>query len=167
MSAAITSTTTELRLREARNRMLDALSLGETYPVRDLPVPNERLTVAFNDTAAIKIESSEKGVGYGLRNKNGDAVSAVVNGTGDTVLVTSQAIRDDITFTIHARAPSGREADLLTTATVKVGLDLSLAAILLPEDGPSPRILDYGSTVTVLIPDPRRGTILRQQDRRQ
>jgi hypothetical protein len=161
MSAAITSTTTVLRLREARNRMLDVLGLGETYPVRDLPVPNERLTVAFNDTAAIKIESSEKSVAYGLRNKSGDAVSAVVNGTGDTVLLTSQAIRDDITFTIHARAPSGREADLLTTAPVRVGLDLSLTAVLLPEDGPSPRIVDYGSTVTVLVPSSQDGVDYR------
>ena len=161
MSAAITSTATVLRLREARNRMLDALTLGETYPVRDLPVPNERLTVAFNDTADIKIENSEKGVGYGLRNKNGDAVSVIVNGTGDTALLTTQAIRDDITFTIHARAPSGREADLLATATVRVGLDLSLMTILLPEDGPSPRILDYGSAVTVLIPSSQDGVDYR------
>ena len=161
MSAAITSTATVLRLREARNRMLDVLRLGETYPVRDLPVPNERLTVAFNDTATIKVETSEKSVGYGLRNKNGDAVSAVVDGTGDTVLLTSQAIRDDVTFTIHARAPSGREADLFATAGVKVGLDLSLTAILSPEDGPSPRIVDYGSTVTVLMPTSQDGVDYR------
>ncbi|MGC2776846.1 MAG: hypothetical protein WA418_14555 [Bradyrhizobium sp.] len=161
MSGATTSTTTVLRLREARNRMLDALRLGETYPVRDLPVPNERLTVAFNDTATIKVESSEKDVAYGLRNQNGDAVSALVKGTGDTVPLTSQAIRDDITFTIHARAPSGREADLLATAGVKVGLDLSLAAILLPEDGPSPRIVDYNAAVTVLIPSSQDGVDYR------
>ncbi len=161
MSAAVTSTTTVLRLREARNRMLDALGLGETYPVRDLPVPNEGLTVAFNDTAIIKVETSETAVEYGLRNKSGDAVSAVVKGTGDTVLLQTQAIKDDITFTIHARAPSGREADLFTTAGVKVGLDLSLTAILLPADGPSPRIIDYGAAITVLLPASQDGVDYR------
>lgn len=161
MSAAITSTTTVLRLREARNRMLDVLGLGETYPVRDLPVPNERLTVAFNDKATIKVETSEKGGGYGLRNKNGDAVSAVVNGTGDTILLASQPIRDDVTFTIHARAPNGREADLFATAGVKVGLDLSLAAILSPEDGPSPRVVDFSSTIAVLVPASQDGVDYR------
>ncbi|MGJ5179588.1 hypothetical protein ACQR16_14950 [Bradyrhizobium oligotrophicum] len=161
MSAAITSTTTVLRLREARNRMIGALQLGETYPVRDLVVPNERLTVAFNDTATIKIETSERGVGYGLRTKTGDAVGAIVTGTGDTIALTTPPIRDDVTFTIHARAPNGREADLLTTAGVKVGLDLSLAAILLPEDGPSPRILDYNTTVTVRLPSSQDGVDYR------
>ncbi|CCD92152.1 hypothetical protein BRAO375_1920032 [Bradyrhizobium sp. ORS 375] len=156
-----TSSGTVLRLREARNRMLDALRLGETYPVRDLPVPNERLTVAFNDTAAIKVESSEKGVDYGLRNKTGDALGAVVKGTGSAVVLTTPPIRDDITFTIHARAPSGREADLLETAGVKVGLDASLAAILLPADGPSPRVLDYNAAVTVRLPASQDGVDYR------
>ncbi|GLH76291.1 hypothetical protein SSBR45G_11990 [Bradyrhizobium sp. SSBR45G] len=161
MSGATTSTTTVLRLREARNRMLDALRLGETYPVRDLPVPNERLTVAFNDIATIKVESSEKGVEYGLRNKAGDAVGATLLGTGATVALTTPPIRDDVTFTIHARAPSGREADLLETAGVKVGLDGSLAAILLPQDGPSPRVLDYNTAVTVRLPSSQDGVDYR------
>ncbi|BAM90274.1 hypothetical protein S58_42890 [Bradyrhizobium oligotrophicum S58] len=161
MSGAITSTPTVLRLREARNRMLDVLRLGETYPVRDLPVPNERLTVAFNDTAAIKVESSEKGADYGLRTKAGDAVGAIVKGAGDTVTLTTPPIRDDVTFTIHARAPSGREADLLATAGVKVGLDLSLLAIVLPEDGPSPRMLDYNAAVTVRLPSSQDGVDYR------
>lgn len=161
MSGAITSTPTVLRLREARNRMLDALQLGETYPVRDLPVPNERLTVAFNDTATIKVETSEKGADYGLRTKTGDAVGAIVKGTGDTVALTTPPIRDDVTFTIHARAPSGREADLLDTAGVKVGLDTSLLAILLPADGQSPRMLDYNAAVTVRLPSSQDGVDYR------
>lgn len=161
MSGATMSTATVLRLREARNRMLEALGLGETYPVRDLPVPNERLTVAFNDIATIKIETSEAGVDYGLRNKTGDAVGVTVKGTGKTVALTTPPIRDDVTFTIRARAPNGREADLLTTAGVKVGLDLSLAAIVLPEDGPSPRILSYNTAVTVRLPSSQDGVDYR------
>jgi hypothetical protein len=161
MSGPITSTETVLRLREARNRMIDLLGLAETYPVRDLPVPNERLTVPFNATAAIKVEISEKQVVYALRDKDGHPAGAAVTGTGDTVVLTTPAIRDDITYTVHARSPTGREADLFETATVKVGLDLTLNAVVLPEDGPTPRVLDFGATVTVLIPFSQDGVDYR------
>src|SRR5258707_4855676 len=152
MTDAVVSSETVLRLREARDRLIALLGLGETYPVRDLPVPNERLTVAFNSTAEIKVEDSEKQVAYGLRDKNGQAAGAPATGTGDTLTLMTPAIRDDITFTVHARTPLGREADLLMTATVKVGLDLTLDAAVLPADRATPRLVDFGATVTRLIP---------------
>jgi transcription elongation GreA/GreB family factor len=161
MSDVLVSSETVLRLREARDRLIDLLGLGETYPVRDLPVPNERLTVAFNSTAEIKVEDSEKQVAYGLRDKNGQAAGAPATGTGDTLTLTTPAIRDDITFTVHARTPLGREADLLMTATVKVGLDLTLDVAVLPADGPTPRVVDFGATVTVLIPASQDGVDYR------
>ena len=161
MSDALVSSETVLRLREARDRLIDLLGLGETYPVRDLPVPNERLTVAFNSTAEIKVEDSEKQVAYGLRDKNGQAAGAPATGTGDTLTLTTPAIRDDITFAVHARTPLGREADLLMTATVKVGLDLTLDVAVLPVDGATPRVVDFGATVTVLIPFSQDGVDYR------
>ena len=54
--------------------MIDALGIGETYPLRDLPVPNDRLTVPFNAAAAIRVEdsgvgmSATPGAGTGLEN---------------------------------------------------------------------------------------------------
>jgi len=62
---------------------------------------------------------------------------------------------------VHARTPAGREADLFVTGNVKVGLDLTIAAVVLPEDGPIPRILDFGTVVKVLIPFSQDGVDYR------
>lgn len=161
MSGPITSSETVLRLRAARDRMIDLLGLGETYPIRDLPVPNDRLRVAFNTTATIRVEVSEKQLTYGLHDKDGHAAGATAIGTGDTLALVTPAIRDDITYTVHARTPAGREADLFATGNVKVGLDLTIAAVVLPEDGPVPRILDFGTVVTVRIPFSQDGVDYR------
>jgi len=151
MSASITSTETVLKLREARDRIIDLLGIGETYPVRDLPVPNDRLTVPFNSSAKIRVEDSEKQVSYTLRDKDGHPQGNPGTGSGDELTLITAAIHDDITFTIHARTPLGREADLLSTATVRVGLDVTIAATLTP-DLPQPWLIDFGATITVLIP---------------
>jgi hypothetical protein len=161
MSGALTSTETVLRLRAARDRMIDVLGLGETYPIRDLPVPNDRLKVSFNATATIRVEDSEKQVSYGLRDKDGNPAGAVSVGTGDTITLTTPPIRNDITYTVHARTPVGREAELFQTGNVKVGLDVTIAAAVLPEDGPTPRLLDFNATVTVLIPFSQDGVDYR------
>ncbi len=157
----MSSTETTLRLRAARDRMIDLLGLGETYPIRDLPVPNDRLMVAFDATATIRVQVSEKLVAYGLRNKDGSPAGAAATGTGDTVTLTTPAIRNDTTYTVHARTPAGREADLFATASVKVGLDLTISAVVLPEDGPTPRVLDFGAVVMVLIPFSQDGVNYR------
>src|SRR5260370_40880124 len=164
MSGAITSSETVLQLREARDRVIDLLGLGETYPVRDVPVPNERLAVAFNGTAAIRVENSEKQVASTLRDKDGHPAGVAAIGWGGTATLTSPPIHDDITYTVHAATPAGREADLFETATVKVGLDLVLDAVVLPADGPTPRVLDFGAGVTVLIPFSQYGVDYRLVD---
>ncbi len=161
MSGPITSTETVLRLRATRDRMIDLLGLGKTYPIRDLPVPNDRLRVSFNATATIRVEDSEKQVTYGLRDKDGHAAGDAVTGTGDTVSLVTPAIRNDITYTVHARTPLGQEADLFATGNVRVGLDLTIAAAVLPEDGPTPRILDFGAVVKVQIPFSQDGVDYR------
>ena len=155
------STPTALRFREARNRMIELLRLGETYPVRDLAVREGRLTVTFGSTAKIPIEISQPGVTYSLRDKHGNAASGEIVGTGDTLLIETPSIRDDTTFTVHARMPSGREADLLALATVKVGLDLDLAAAIAPETAPGPRVVDYGAAVVVQIAQSQDGVDYR------
>jgi hypothetical protein len=161
MSGPISSSDTVLRLRAARDRIIDLLGLGETYPVRDLTVPNDRLRVAFNATAEIRVELSEKQLAYGLRDKDGHPAGNTAIGTGDALTLVTPPIHDDITYTVHARTPAGREADLFATGAVRVGLDVTIAAVLLPEDGPTPRILDFGAVVTVLIPFSQDGVDYR------
>ena len=43
--------TTHIQLRDARDRLLDLLGIGQTYPLRDLVVHDEQLTVTVNSTA--------------------------------------------------------------------------------------------------------------------
>jgi hypothetical protein len=145
------STPTALRFRDARDRMIDLLGLGETYPLRDLTVRDDRLTVAFGSTAKVPVEISQPDVTYGLRDKDGHSAGVAMVGTGDTVLIETPTIHDDITYTVHARKPSGREADLFTPGPVKVGLDLDLAATIATTDPGVLLLVDYGSTVTVQI----------------
>ncbi len=49
------SVTTQILLRAARDRVIDLLGLGETYPLQDTAVSADRLTVAFDTSAKINI----------------------------------------------------------------------------------------------------------------
>ena len=60
-----------LEVRDARDRMIDLLGLGETYPLRDVAV-SEELKVPFNKSATVRIAPTQQGVGYQLRDVNGD-----------------------------------------------------------------------------------------------
>ena len=176
-------TTTDIQLRDARDRLIDLLGIGETYPLRDLAVHDEQLTVAFNTVAKIPIDNSQQGVSYELydhdmpveRTQNdakGPGQPIVANGNGATVLLETYKIQDDITFQIYARkAASGRSAYLHQTATVKVGLDLSLSSRILdvspldptlkePADT-APRLIDYGAAVNVEIDHSQEGVDYR------
>src|SRR3954463_3147486 len=112
------SSPASLRLRDARDRVIDLLGLGETWPLRDLPVPDERLTVPFDALARITLAFSQAGTAYGFRDKAGQPQGAEQPGTGGPLPLDTPPIREDITFTIHARKPTGREADLFAPAVV-------------------------------------------------
>lgn len=179
---------THLQLRDARDRLIDLLAIGRTYPLRDLPVRDEQLTVAFNTTAKLPIENSQSGVLYQLHD-NGRAVEHTADGNrgagvvieaegnGATLLLETYKIQDDITFQIYARKPvheaakQYRETYLHETATVKVGLDVSLAAWI--QNAPfldaametppltAARIVRYGATVEVVIQNSQEGVDYR------
>ncbi len=148
------------RFRDARDRIIDLLGFGETYPLRDLPVRDERLTVSFGATATIPIETSQKGVEYGLLTKQGESVGSAVVSDGDTLLLATPRIVEDITFTVRARKPTGRTADLFETATVKVGLDIGLSAAFRPPV-PQPPIVAFGTAVEVEIASSQEGVDYR------
>ncbi|MFN8459462.1 MAG: hypothetical protein U0401_33230 [Anaerolineae bacterium] len=169
--------TTHIHVRDARDRLIDLLGLGQTYPLRDLAVRDEQLTVAFNTSAKIPIENSQKGVLYRLyykqelvertaAGKKGSGVPVEAEGNGETILLETYKIQEDITFEILARKQSsGREAYLHHTATVKVGLDTSLnawipeAPLLDPTNGSltAPRLIPYGAQVKVEIENSQEG----------
>ena len=156
------SATTQILLRAARDRVVDLLGLGETYPLQDVPVSADRLTVAVNMTAKISINPGQSDVSYTLRDRNDNTVSIDTPGTGAETILVTPAIKEDQTFRIFASkidafASGIKRQDYLTNvAEVKVGLDTTLnafidAPLLNPQtdSGASsdPRIVDYGSNV--------------------
>jgi hypothetical protein len=172
LGSASTADTEHFAVRDARDRLIDLLGLGETYPLRDVPVRDERLTVAFNQPAQIPIEHSQRGVLYQLRSDRDDAVitrpegaksvTVEAEGNDETLYLLTPPIQEDITFNILARKlATGREAYLQQQATVKVGLDIRLPARILdaalldpnlqtrPDD--AARIVAHGARVKVQI----------------
>ncbi len=172
---------TDIQVRNARDRLIDLLGIGQTYPLADLPVPDERLTVAFNTAAKIAIESSQSDVLYQLRYKGepvtrtaqgakGAGTPIEAQGNGGTILLETYKIQDDVTFEIYARKPpSGRAVYLHQTATVKVGLDTALSARILGAEYLDPasqadtaaRIIPYGAQVEVEIERSQEGVDYR------
>jgi len=177
------ATTTHIKVRDARDRLIELLGLGQPYPLRDLAVRDEQLTAPPNTPAKIPIENSQKGVLYQLHDDHelvertpegakGSGVPIKAQGNGETLFLKTYKIQEDITFEIHAtKQLSGKEAYLHQTATVKVGIDTTLrawmrnvpyldAAIENPTDD-TPRIVDYGEIVEVEIEKSQEGVDYR------
>jgi hypothetical protein len=165
------ATTTHIQVRDARDRLLEVLHIGYPYPLCDLTVRDEQLTVAFNTPAKIPIENSQVGVLYQLHDKDHrliERVEAGLNrpveapGNGGRLELVTPPITEDITFSILAKKlASGKSAYLQQTATVKVGLDTALAAWIrdvpllasasIPPSPTAPRLIHYGDSVAVEI----------------
>src|SRR5687768_7168314 len=104
---------TTIPVRDARDRLIELLSLGEPYPLRDLGVSDDQLTVPFNTSAKIPIENSQPGVLYQLHDKSkvverapGELIEIV--GNGGTVVLETYKIQEDITFRIFAMKQSSQ-----------------------------------------------------------
>ncbi len=166
------SATTQILLRAARDRVVDLLGLGETYPLQDVPVSTDRLTVAINLTAKISINPGQSDVSYSLRDRTDKTVSSDTPGTGAETILVTPSIKEDQTFRIFASkidtfaSNIKRQAYLTHGAEAKVGLDTTLNAVI---DGPllnpqiasgasaDPRIVDYGSNVPVKVEQSQEG----------
>jgi len=165
----------DIPLRDARDRVIDLLGFGETYPLRDLPVLDERLTVPFRAKAKLPIALSQKDVRYKLFDREGQPVKQIASektieaqGTGDTLLLESPPIEEDTTYQIQGlKTSSGLNTFLWARATVKVGLDLSLKAEIQTGARLHPgldalslddaRIVDYGVKVEVALQNSQEG----------
>jgi hypothetical protein len=173
------------RARAARDRLIDLIKLGATYPLRDLPVRDEHLTVPYNQSAQIPIESSQRDVVYELRDANGAPVLDAngqpardangqplrpVNGNGGKIHLPTPPMREDTTYNILARKiDTHREVYLQQQATVKVGLDVTLSARIAaplleainPPGDSDARIVAWGTRVSVQIDNSQEGVDYR------
>lgn len=162
-----------IRLRDARDRVIDLLGFARTYPLRDLPV-SRHVIVAPGQPTAIPIELSQRGVLYSLRDRRTgepvmiDGKPVELEGTGDTIELPTPAIQKDETFRILAVKLDGRDVDetrreawLHAVVRVEEGVDPALVAQLrdLPLldrtiDAARPtdaRLADFGAEVEVEV----------------
>jgi len=166
------SATTQILLRATRDRVIDLLGVGETYPLQDTAVGQDRLTVAFGTSAKVSIFPGQTDVTYTLHDAQDKAASAATAGTGGETVLTTPAVTQDLIFRIFASkidtfSSKVQRQDFLTQgAEVKVGLDVTLnayidAPLLDPHnDHPmsdDPRIVDYGSAVAVKVEQSQEG----------
>ncbi len=160
----MTSTSASRQVRSARNALAEALGLGETYPLRDLPVTAEPPVAAFGSIARVSIDDSERAIAYRLLDQDAKPLPRGATpegvGTGASLVIDTPPISDDITFTVRATRPSGREAMLFGTAQVRVGLDASLPVALVPA-GAVPTVIDYQATVEVEVGGSQEGVTYR------
>jgi hypothetical protein len=172
----------DVALRSARNRMIDLLTvedapvIGDTYPLTDLNVVADQLTVAFGGIARIPIENAQSGVVYRLCDPQGRPLAGSVEAEGrdDTLTIASPKVTEDVSYRISARKKNliaslpPQDATLLDeSAPVKVGIDTSLPieivdAPLLQPDTPNPqasdpRLVAYGASVTVRVTNSQEG----------
>lgn len=158
------TTSASRQARSARNAIAEALGLGETYPLADLPVSAEPPVVAFGLVAQIGIQDSERTVVYRLLNQDAqplpNGAKPEAQGSGSTIAIETPAIAEDITFTVHAVRPNGREAMLSGTGEIRVGLDDSLSAAVVPA-GAVPIVIDHGATVDVEVANSQEGVTYR------
>ena len=155
------------RLRDSRDRLIDWLGIGRTYPLVDLPVSYINM-VPLGKSGTVTLKRSQRGVIYALRDKSGKPLNHPEEiGNGSDLKLTTPVITQDITFTVWAVKNSW--ALKLPKAIEIIGLKLSLPASILkaelldPENkGPTaPRIVDYGVQAEVQIESSQAGVNYR------
>ena len=163
-------------VRSARNRVIDLLGMGDTYPLTDLTVTVVPPKVTFRDSAQVHIDAAQAGVSYQLFDPAGGPL-ARADGTGATLELKTPSVLENVTYRVRATKTPTR-ADLppqpaLTLdapAPVKVGLDDSLV-IRFRADPPLPlldplmtdpppaaaRLVPFGSAVEVEVEASQEG----------
>lgn len=174
-------------VRAARDRVIDAIGLGDTYPLTDLNVIADRLKVPFGGTASIPIAHAQYDVRYELCSPSGMPLGAAHagDGAGATLIIESPPVGEDVTYRIRATKlrrvaglPPQAPRFLQEPAPVKVGLDtmlpiaigeawdssgtpLGVAPLLdtlAADPQPSdPRIVPYGARVAVGVARSQEG----------
>ncbi len=162
-----------IRLRDARDRLIDLLGMGHTYPLADLPVTYTG-KVAFGKFGEIRLLSSQTGVVYELLDKKGNKLDPPVKkrGDGNDLSLSTPAITKDTGFSIQATKShnslfTAKDLTLLLLKAIdiKIGLDTTLPASILDAEwldpaakGPTdPRLVDYHAAPLVEVKNSQAG----------
>ena len=165
--------------RDARDRVIHALGLGLSYPMRDLPLTYDAM-VAFELVAQITIGGSQAGVRYQLCDEDGNPIE--VNGQtfvveaqpGDDAILQTPPVTEDVTYTILAvRNDESRALSLETylneAVSIKAGVDTGLTVKFEPLNEQQIKdlqidqiddhqiIIAYDNKVRIMIVDSQEG----------
>lgn len=155
------------RFRDARDRIIDLLGLGHTYPLGDLPVRYTEV-VAWGQQGGVTLVGAQPGVNYELLAKNGVPLvpPVVATGDGDDLLLVTPRILGDIDFALRATRPASKlSRDLFAKPQIKVGLDQSLLASIVGAEALDPsdtdpaaaRIVGFGMQPKVEVQSSQAG----------
>ncbi|HAE59522.1 MAG TPA: hypothetical protein DCG54_08450 [Anaerolineae bacterium] len=163
-----------IKLRDARDRMVQVLGIGTPYPLRDLKLVYPPM-VAYNRPTTIQILGGQVGVLYQLCDEDGNPfiekgnrfeIRPEAGVAEDGVLLPTPAIIKDITFTVLAiREDKDKnlqaETYLNQLVSVKVGIDTSLPVVFSPSTGQVANanqiITNYGDKVSVTVSNTQEG----------
>ena len=173
-----------LRLRDARDRVIELLGIGRTAPLRDLPWAQQLIVPAGTPTEVL-LGYSQLGVNYALYDTAGVAVlrrakPVVLPGTGATLALPTPPITVDVTYRVLATktAPAGlapRSAWLRGAVRIEEGVDPTLTAVMAgldpldathgkPNKADEARIADHGVDVVVTVQASQEGVNYRLVD---
>lgn len=164
-------------VRNARDRVIDLLQIGDAYPLTDLNVVADQLKVSFGGAAKIPIEDAQAGVLYQLCDPKGKPLGDAFKAEGENALLKLEtpSVQEDVTYRVMVTKKLTR-ADLPAQAAprflderapVKVGLDTRLvieildaplldAALASPQPSDA-RIVPYGRSVDVRVNKSQEG----------
>lgn len=165
-----------IKLRDARDRIVQLLGIGVPYPLRDLKLVYPP-TVAYNRPTTIQILGGQRGVRYQLCDEDGNPILDKDNQPGfeiqpdantpeDEILLPTPAIRKDITFTVLAIREDKQKAVQVETylnqaISIKAGIDTGLPVAFSPATGQVAGdhqvTINYGDKVTVAISNTQEG----------
>lgn len=164
----------QLKLRDARDRMVQILGIGVPYPLRDLKL-NYVTTVAYNQPGNVQLLGGQVGVRYQLCDEDGNAildggktleVTPQPGQAMDAVFLKTPKITKDITFTILAtRETQGGEvhleAYLNRVVAIMAGIDTQLPVVFRGTAGQvasgAQIITNYNDKVTVVVSNTQEG----------
>ncbi len=168
--------THNIPIRSARNRIIDLLGIGDTYPLTDLNIVADQLKVTFGGIAKIPIEHAQAGFKYQLCDPSGQSLGDAFQKVGNDarLVIDSPEVNKDVTYRIQVTKVN-KDAIGHTTlaaqtgpryldedAPVKVGIDSTLAvsfkgslpllfATILDPIHSDPRIVPYGTSVKIQV----------------
>ena len=164
----------QLRLRDARDQLVQLLGIGIPYPLRDLELGFDAI-VAYNQPATIRIVGAQAGVRYQLCDEDGNVIidngmtlevtpsAAMAQGT---VVLKTPVIQKDITFTILAIRETADhqtrlEAYLIQSVGIKAGIDATLPVAFRAQAGQVAQgasvTCNYADKLTVIVSNSQEG----------